>query len=160
MVGLASGSIMAPVSRQSVMDSIAPARTGCPYRPFLRGSLNRRSLHDPPSHPATTRHECRTHGSAAKVCAQCQARSSQGRPTRLCPASAATSPDGDLQAGHSVPTRLGWDQVTSTDGITLSDGDGRKGFAAVVFDYRRWGGSAGSPRGALVPAPARELRLR
>jgi len=67
----------------------------------------------------------------------------------LCPASAATSPDGDLQAGHSVPTRLGWDQVTSTDGITLSDGDGRKGFAAVVFDYRQWGGSAGEPREEL-----------
>ncbi len=80
------------------MDSIAPARTGCPYRPFSRGSLNRRSLHDPPPHAATTCHKCRTHTSAAKVCAPCQ---------------------GDLVRGG------GRHQVTSTDGITLSDREGR-----------------------------------
>jgi hypothetical protein len=32
-------------------------------------------------------------------------------------------PDGDLKTGHAVPTPLGWQQGTSTDRMTLSDGD-------------------------------------
>jgi hypothetical protein len=32
-------------------------------------------------------------------------------------------PDGDSKTGHAVPTRLGWQQVTSANGITLSDGE-------------------------------------
>lgn len=146
------------------MDSIAPARTGCPYRPFSRGSLNSRSRYDPSSHAATTCHKCRTHASAAKVRAPRQARSSQSRPTRLCPASAATSPDGDLQAGHSVPTRPSWHQVTSTDGITLSDGEGRERTRSAADLHRQgarsnYGGQRARSGRSVAPGSQREIRI-
>jgi len=48
-----------------------------------------------------------------------------GRQGRSFAASAATSP-GDLQTGHATPTRIRWQQVTSTDSITLSDGIGQE----------------------------------